>query len=65
MLPAEAPALAAAAWLFDEVCYGKRPGSRAGYERVRELDAAVMAAAPRVSVSAGPGAQVVAARGLL
>jgi hypothetical protein len=65
LLPAEAPALAAAARLFDEVCYGRRPGSRAGYERVRELDAAVMAAAPRVSVSAGPGAQAVAARRLL
>lgn len=62
LLPAQAPVLAAAAVLFDEVCYGLRPGSQAGYQRIRELDAAVMAAAPRVSPAAGTGTGVLAGR---
>jgi Domain of unknown function (DUF4129) len=63
LLPAQARALASAATLFDEVCYGRRPGSQAGYQRIRELDAAVMAAAPRVTPAAGPGRPVLAGSG--
>jgi len=44
-LPGQAAGLRAAALLFDEVRYGQRPGSQAGYLRVRELDGAVSAAA--------------------
>jgi hypothetical protein len=48
-LTAHAQALREAARLFDEVFYGQRPGTRAGYERLRELDRQVMASAPRVA----------------
>ena len=48
-LPAYAGALRAAARLFDEVCYGQRPGSREGYERLAELDRLIMVNAPRVT----------------
>jgi hypothetical protein len=51
-LTAHAQALREAARLFDEVCYGQRPGTRAGYERLRELDRQVMASAPRVARAA-------------
>jgi Domain of unknown function (DUF4129) len=51
-LPAHAPALREAAWQFDEVCYGQRAGTKAGYERLRDLDKQVMASAPRVSRAA-------------
>lgn len=54
-LPAHAQALRDAAHLFDEVCYGQRPGTMAGYQGLRELDKQVMAGAPRVaSPAAGP-----------
>ena len=49
VLPVHVLALRGAARLFDEVCYGQRPGSRDGYERLRELDRQVMASAPRVT----------------
>lgn len=49
VLPGHASALRAAARLFDEVCYGQRPGSAAGYGRVRELDEEVMVSAPRLA----------------
>jgi hypothetical protein len=45
-LPACADALLAAARLFDDVCYGERQGTREGYERLRDLDAAIRTARP-------------------
>jgi Domain of unknown function (DUF4129) len=62
-LPAHAAALRDAARLFDEVCYGQRPGSRAGYERLIELDRLIMASAPRVARHGGTGAAAVMAGG--
>jgi hypothetical protein len=44
--PAETGELAAAARLFDEVRYGGRPGSQAGYAEVQSLDSRLAAAAP-------------------
>jgi Domain of unknown function (DUF4129) len=44
VLPALAGQLVAAALLFDDVMYGGRPGTMAGYESVRVLDDAVLAA---------------------
>jgi len=64
LLPGQARGLAAAAALFDEVCYGRRPGSQAGYQHIRELDAAVIAAAPRVSPAGQPAAGILAGSGL-
>jgi hypothetical protein len=57
MLPAHANDLASAARLFDDVCYGGRPGTPGGYERLRALDAAIRTAAIRTAVphpAAGP-----------
>jgi hypothetical protein len=51
-LPGGAAALHDAARLFDDVRYGGRTGTAAGYERVRDLDAAVMAAR---TASVAPG----------
>jgi Domain of unknown function (DUF4129) len=48
-LPAYAGALQDAARLFDEVCYGQRPGSREGYERLAGLDRLIMVNAPRMT----------------
>jgi Domain of unknown function (DUF4129) len=62
-LPTHAAALRDAARLFDEVCYGRRPGSRAGYQRLSELDLRIMASAPRVSRSGGASATPVTASG--
>jgi hypothetical protein len=62
-LPAHAAALRDAARLFDDVCYGQRPGSRAGYERLRELDRLIMATGPKVARSRGAGAAPVMAGG--
>jgi hypothetical protein len=45
LLAAHASGLAAAARLFDDVCYGGRPGTPEGYERLRDLDAAIHGAA--------------------
>jgi hypothetical protein len=44
--PAESGELGAVARLFDEVRYGGRPGSQAGYERAQRLDSRVASAAP-------------------
>jgi len=62
-LPVHAGALRDAARQFDEIRYGQRPGSRAGYERLRELDRWIMASAPRVSRPGGAGAAPVMAGG--
>jgi hypothetical protein len=51
VLPAQASELATAASLFDDVRYGGRDGTLAGYQRLRELDATIAAA--RVIRSAG------------
>jgi Domain of unknown function (DUF4129) len=45
-LPAEAAALQHAARLFDDICYGERPGTAAGYAQVRDLDARLQSARP-------------------
>lgn len=52
LMPGHARALAGAARSFDDVCYGGQPGSRAGYERLRDLDAALQAATPASVVPA-------------
>jgi uncharacterized protein DUF4129 len=62
-LPAHAGALRDAALRFDEIRYGQRPGSRAGYERLSELDRQIMASAPKVSSPGGAGAAPVMAGG--
>ncbi len=60
-LPAEAGALRGAALMFDDICYGGRPGTPEGYTLVRELDTRIRAAIPRPAASlaaaspAGPG----------
>jgi hypothetical protein len=48
-LPGQATGLRAAARLFDDVRYGERAGTAAGYQQVRELDVAIRAARPAVS----------------
>jgi hypothetical protein len=52
-MPALAGQLTDAARLFDDVRYGGRTGTSAGYERVRDLDNAVRSA--RLAVAAGAG----------
>jgi len=54
-LPPHAAGLLAAARLFDEVRYGRRPGTRPGYDRVTDLYTRIVASAPRRS-TAGVGA---------
>jgi Domain of unknown function (DUF4129) len=49
-LPAQASGLKDAARLFDDVRYGQRAGSAAGYQRLRDLDAGIRAARPALSV---------------
>jgi hypothetical protein len=56
-LPAEAGALYTAALLFDDICYGDRPGTQAGYALVQELDTRISASVPK------PGAALAAAGG--
>ena len=52
-LPAHAAALAAAAGLFDDVCYGGQPRTRLGTDQLAALEAAVGGAAtPRPAVPA-------------
>ena len=46
-LPADASALRSAARLFDDICYGDRPGTAAGYALVQELDQRISASVPR------------------
>jgi len=43
-LPGEADALREAARLFDDVCYGQRPGTPDGYQGLRTLDTRIAAA---------------------
>ena len=52
LMPGHARALAAAARSFDDVCYGGQSGSLAGYERLRDLDAALQATTPSAVVPA-------------
>ena len=52
-LPGHAAGLLGAAQLFDEVRYGRRPGTRPGYDRVAELDTRIMAAAGRRGATSG------------
>ena len=51
-LPPHAAGLLDAARLFDEVRYGRRPGTRPGYDRVSELDTRIAASAVRRSAVA-------------
>jgi hypothetical protein len=51
-LPPHAVGLIGAARLFDEVRYGRRPGTRPGYERVTELDTRIAASTLRRSAVA-------------
>jgi hypothetical protein len=53
-LPGHAAGLSEAARLFDDVRYGERAGTAAGYQQVRELDVAIRAARPVVAASAPP-----------
>ena len=56
-LPAEASALHSASLLFDDICYGDRPGTQEGYALVRELDTRISAAVPKPGAAlAGAGA---------
>lgn len=55
VLPALTSQLRAAAVLFDDVMYGGRPGTLAGYESVRALDDAILAAP-----AASPAAELAA-----
>ncbi len=59
-LPPHAADLLGAARLFDEVRYGRRPGTRPGYDRVTALDTRIGAsgrrAASQVPAGAGTGA---------
>jgi hypothetical protein len=59
-LPAEAAELASAARLFDDVRYGDRAGTAAGYRRIRDLDGRIQAARPG---AAGPVRPASAAAG--
>jgi hypothetical protein len=61
-MPDVAGELTAVALLFDDVLYGGRAGTAAGYQRARSLDArvrAVRAAAPALPERAGPAWAVV------
>lgn len=56
-LPAEAGALRGAALMFDDICYGERPGTQEHYALVSDLDTRIGAAAPKPGVPlAGAGA---------
>ena len=51
-LPDHAASLMAAARLFDDVRYGERAGTAAGYQQVRDLDVAIQAARPVATATA-------------
>jgi Domain of unknown function (DUF4129) len=56
-LPGHAASLMAVARLFDDVRYGERAGTAAGYQQVRDLDAAIQGARPVAAGALGaPGA---------
>jgi hypothetical protein len=61
VLPDLAADLAAAALLFDDVRYGGRDGTAAGYQRMRDLDAGIQAAKVASSELAEPAAAAGAA----
>jgi hypothetical protein len=50
VLPRDAGALREAARLFDDVCYGQRPGTAAGYGLVRDLDTHIASARLKATV---------------
>jgi hypothetical protein len=54
-LPQHAASLVAVARLFDDVRYGEEPGTAAGYQQARDLDAAIQAARP-LAAAAAPAA---------
>jgi Domain of unknown function (DUF4129) len=53
-LPADASALHQGARLFDDIRYGERPGTAAGYALVQDLDRRIVAAS-RKAAPGGPG----------
>jgi hypothetical protein len=53
-LPASAAGLRDAARLFDDVRYGGRAGTLAGYEQVRDLDSVIASARTPAVAAAGP-----------
>jgi hypothetical protein len=53
-LPADASALRQGARLFDDICYGGRTGTAAGYALVQDLDQRITAASRKPATS-GPG----------
>jgi hypothetical protein len=55
-LPDLAPDLSTVTRLFDDVRYGDRPGTRAGYELVTRVDARTRTAAPASADAEGPQA---------
>jgi hypothetical protein len=56
-LPAETAALRDAAVLFDDICYGGRPGTQEAYALISELDTRIGAATPKPgAILAGAGA---------
>jgi Domain of unknown function (DUF4129) len=55
-LPRHAAALREAARLFDDVRYGERPGTAAGYQRARDVDAQVRSARPAGGAAPPAGA---------
>ena len=59
-LPDHAASLMAVARLFDDVRYGQRAGTAAGYRQVRDVDAAIQAARP-VAAATAPAAAPTAA----
>ena len=56
LLPGHGAELGSAAVLFDDVCYGGRPGTPAAYAALAGTDARVIAARPVVPADAGAGA---------
>ncbi len=60
-LPDHAAGLMAVTRLFDDVRYGEQAGTAAGYQQVRDLDAAIQAARPVAAGVAGAGAAPAAA----
>lgn len=55
-LPADASALRQGARLFDDICYGERPGTAAGYALVQDLDQRIIAASRTAAARSGPAA---------